>query len=201
MQGQTLAGGFAEPVFGAQETFRAVMDALANPGQVQALNASLQAPPGLAPELAAVALTLCDHDTAVWLDTDLMEAEPILSWLRFHTAAPLTTDPVRAQFALVSSASALPPLERFGLGTDEYPDRSSTIALHVPSLTGGTDLTLRGPGINDHWHIAPQGLPVDFLEQWASNRALFPRGVDLLLVSGGQVLGLPRSTRITMESH
>ena len=141
------------------------------------------------------------HDTSVWLDTNLMESEPVLAWLRFHTASPVTTDPTRANFALVSSADALPTLEQFALGTDEYPDRSTTIALHVPSLTGGADLALRGPGINDHAHIAPQGLPDRFLEQWTQNRGEFPRGIDLLLVSGAQVLGLPRTTRITMEAH
>lgn len=197
----TLDGGFAEPVFGAQTTFRALMEALANPGQVQALSAQLEAPAGLASELAAVALTLCDHDTRVWLDPDLMESETVLAWLRFHTTSPLTTDPARAQFALVSSSDALPPLDQFARGTDEYPDRSTTIALTVPSLTGGTDLTLRGPGINDHAHISPQGLPQDFLAHWADNRAPFPRGVDLLLVSSGHVLGLPRTTRISMEAH
>jgi alpha-D-ribose 1-methylphosphonate 5-triphosphate synthase subunit PhnH len=201
MQGQTLEGGFAEPVFGAQLTFRALMDALANPGQVQSLAAPLEAPAGLAPELAAIVLTMCDHDTSVWLDTNLMESEPVLAWLRFHTASPITTDPSRANFALVSSADALPALEQFALGTDEYPDRSTTIALHIPSLTGGADLMLRGPGINDHAHIAPQGLPDRFLEQWTQNRGEFPRGIDLLLVSGTEVLGLPRTTRITMEAH
>lgn len=198
---QTLDGGFAEPVFGAQATFRALMDALANPGQPHTLSAPLEAPAGLAPELAAVALTLCDHDTLVWLDPALAESEAILAWLRFHTAAPLTTDPSRAQFALVSSADALPALDRFALGTDEYPDRSTTIALGALALTGGADLVLRGPGINDHLHIAPHGLPATFLDQWSTNRAEFPRGVDLLLVGQGQVLGLPRTTRISMESH
>jgi alpha-D-ribose 1-methylphosphonate 5-triphosphate synthase subunit PhnH len=198
---QTLDGGFAEPVLGAQSTFRALLDALANPGQPQALSAQLEAPTGLAPELAAVALTLCDHDTLVWLDPALAESEAILAWLRFHTATPLTTDPGRAQFALVSGADALPALDRFALGTDEYPDRSTTIALSVPSLTGGADLVLRGPGINDHLHIAPQGLPGGFLDRRAANRAEFPRGIDLLLVSQGQVLGLPRTTRISMEAH
>src|SRR5688500_11103017 len=133
MQGQALKGGFSEPVFGAQQTFRALMDALANPGQVQSLTAPLEAPPGLVPELAAIVLTMCDHDTSVWLDTSLMESESVLAWLRFHTAAPVTTDPTRASFALVSGADALPALAQFALGTDEYPDRSTTIALHIPS--------------------------------------------------------------------
>lgn len=197
----TLEGGFAEPVFGAQTTFRALMDALANPGQVQSLSAPLHAPAGLASGLAAIALTMCDHDTSVWLDPSLIESDAVTAWLRFHTASPLTTDPGRAQFGLVSGTDALPRLDQFSLGTDEYPDRSTTIALSVPSLTGGSDLVLRGPGINVHRHIAPQRLPSDFLEQWAGNRGLFPRGVDLLLVSGSEVLGLPRTTRITMEAH
>lgn len=197
----TLEGGFAEPVFGAQATFRAVMDALANPGRMQALAAPLQAPAGLAPELAAVALTLCDHDTNVWLDPSLIESEAVVAWLRFHTAAPLTTDPARAQFALVSGAAALPPLAQCALGTDEYPDRSTTIVLSVPMLDGGTDLVLRGPGVDGHTHIAPQGLPADFFDQWSSNCAEFPRGVDLLLAGEGQVLGLPRTTRIALEAH
>ncbi len=201
MLGQTLDGGFAEPVFGAQATFRALMDALANPGQMQALDAPLEAPAGLAPELAAIALTLCDHDTIVWLDPALAESDAVVSWLRFHTAAPLTTDPSRAQFALVSTADALPALGRFALGTDEYPDRSTTIALSVASLTGGDGISLRGPGIEDHRHIAPHPLPHDFVGQWTANRGLFPRGVDLLLATEGRVIGLPRTTRISMEAH
>lgn len=196
-----LEGGFAEPVFGAQQSFRAVMDALATPGRPQHLGSDLSAPAGLAPELAAIALTLCDHDTMVWLDPSLMENEAVVAWLRFHTAAPLTTDPARAHFALVSDVAALPALDRFALGTDEYPDRSTTIALTVPALSGGADLTLRGPGILDHAHIAPAGLPADFVAQWGANRELFPRGIDLLLLAEGQMLGLPRTTRITMEAH
>lgn len=201
MQGQTLEGGFAEPVFGAQATFRALMDALANPGRALALPVAVEAPVGLPPELAAIALTLCDHDTTVWLDPVLAESDAVTAWLRFHTAAPLTTDPVRAQFALVSAIDALPAFHRFALGSDEYPDRSTTIALAIPALSGGADLVLRGPGIEDHCHIAPAALPADFVAQWANNRALFPRGVDLFLAGEGHVLGLPRTTRISMEAH
>jgi len=201
MQQLTLEGGFAEPVFGAQVSFRALMDALANPGRPQAFDQRLEAPAALAPELAAVALTLCDHDTQLWLDPALAESDAVDGWLRFHTAAPLTTDPASATFALLSDVAALPSLERFALGSDEYPDRSTTIALLLPALSGGPELTLRGPGVDDHIHIAPLGLPADFVAQWGGNRELFPRGIDLLLLAGGKVIGLPRSTRITLEAH
>lgn len=197
MDAVILEGGFAEPVFGAQTAFRALMDGLANPGLPQTLGGELAPPTGLAPELAVVALTLCDHDTPLWLDASLAAAAAIVAWLRFHTGAPLVTDPARSQFALISGAAELPPLDRFALGSDEYPDRSTTIALWVPSFTGGPALTLRGPGIKDNRTIAPRGLPPDFRAQWTANRALFPRGIDLLLVADGGVIGLPRSTRVT----
>ena len=58
-------------------------------------------------------------------------------------------------------------------------------------------VTLRGPGIKDQFS-AELPLPGgDFIEQWAENRARFPRGVDLLLVRDGTVVGLPRTTRIS----
>jgi alpha-D-ribose 1-methylphosphonate 5-triphosphate synthase subunit PhnH len=192
----TLDGGFDEPVLGAQTAFRAIMDALANPGQPQALT-PVASNAGLAPELAAIALTLCDHDSPLWLDPGLTGNDGIVAWLRFQTGAPLVADPARAQFALVADVAALPALDHFAFGTDEYPDRSTTIVVALPSLSGGVALTLRGPGIKESRVIAPVGLPQDFVAQWTANRALFPRGVDLLLVAGGQVIGLPRTTRIT----
>lgn len=199
MDALRLEGGFASPVFGAQTAFRAVMDALAHPGQLQPLSGGLVPPVGLAPELAEVALTLCDHDTSLWLDASLIASDAIVAWLRFHTGAPLVTDPERAQFALVSTVAELPPLACFALGTDEYPDRSTTVVLALPALSGGPVLALRGPGIRHTRTITPSGLPADFIAQWTANRSLFPRGVDLLLVADGELTGLPRTTRIGME--
>jgi alpha-D-ribose 1-methylphosphonate 5-triphosphate synthase subunit PhnH len=193
---EALEAGFADPVLGAQTTFRAVMDALARPGIAQPIAFPSIPPMPLTAELAAVALTLLDHDTAVWLDPALMEADAVCSWLAFHTGAPVTTEPADAGFALVTEAALLPALDRFAQGTDEYPDRSTTIVLAVPALEGGPALRLRGPGIRDSAVIAPVGLPVDFIAQRGENRARFPRGVDLLLTAPGLVLGLPRTTRV-----
>jgi alpha-D-ribose 1-methylphosphonate 5-triphosphate synthase subunit PhnH len=195
MTALALDGGFSSPVLDGQVSFRAVMNALANPGAPQLLRGATPPNP-LSPELATIALTLCDHDTPVWLDPTLAESETVIAWLRFQTGAPLTSDPTRANFAMVSGVAQLPAFDRFALGTDEYPDRSTTIVVALPSLSGGPALTLRGPGIKHTQTMAPQGLPPQFVAMWAANRALFPRGVDLLLVADGQVIGLPRSTRI-----
>ena len=75
--------------------------------------------------------------------------------------------------------------------------RKLVIVLAVTALSSGDELIITGPGIRDHGHIGPVGLPQDFVAQWTENRELFPRGIDLLLVADGQVMGLPRSTRIS----
>ncbi|MHA6729753.1 phosphonate C-P lyase system protein PhnH [Devosia sp. A369] len=191
-----LDSGFANPVLQSQATFRAIMDALANPGTPQTLTQPAAAHGALTSELASILLTLADQDTAIWL----ADTTGIAPFVAFHTGAPITQEPGRAVFAFAGSAADLPRLDQFNLGTQEYPDRSTTIVLAVKSLSGGNDLTLRGPGIKGHGHISPIGLPEDFVAQWADNRELFPRGIDLLLVADGAVLGLPRSTRIS-EGH
>jgi alpha-D-ribose 1-methylphosphonate 5-triphosphate synthase subunit PhnH len=191
-----LEAGFSDPVLGAQSSFRAIMDALARPGTTQALAFPATPPAPLTAELAAIALTLLDHDTPVWLDPALLESDGASDWLAFHTGAPVTTDPAGAALALVTTTDLLPSLERFAQGTDEYPDRSTTVVLAVPSFGGGAALKLRGPGVKDSVTIAPRGLPADFASQRAENRARFPRGVDLLLAAPGAVLGLPRTTRV-----
>ena len=193
METHTLDGGFADPVMQSQTAFRAIMDALANPGTVQELALGLTPPAPLTPELATIALTLCDHDTPLWLDADLA-SDAVLGWLAFHTSAPITSERSQAMFALSRDPALL--LAAFGQGSDPYPDRSTTIVLAISALTGGQNLTLVGPGIHGSTTIAPQGLPADFRLQRAANRDQFPRGVDLLLVADGQLIGLPRTTRI-----
>lgn len=194
-----IEGGFADPVLAGQRAFRAVMDALSRPGTLQRLPAEAAPPAPLPQGLAEIALTLCDHDSPVWLDAGLVSENTVLDWLRFHTGATLVNAPAEADFAFVSGA--LPPLSRFSLGTDEYPDRSTTIVLSLPSLTGGPALTLRGPGIKDTTIICPAGLPGDFLAQWSENREQFPRGIDLLLVASEGLCGLPRTTRISLGAQ
>ena len=195
-----LDGGFADPVLQSQTAFRAVMDALANPGTVQKLVTPHSMQSSIQAELASILLTLSDHDTSIWLDDRLRADSAVLEFVNFHSGAPVVREPGRAVFAFATEVEQLPRFDQFNLGTQEYPDRSTTIVLAVPALEGGAELITRGPGIKDHGHISPVGLPEDFVAQWAANRELFPRGIDLLLVADGAVMGLPRSTRIA-EGH
>ncbi len=193
-----LAGGFPDPVFDAQRTFRAVLDALARPGLAQQAGAGLAPPAGLDAATYAIALALFDAETFVWLSPAL-RVEPAIESLRFHCGCPLIGEQGAAGFALVA-AEDKPVLSGFAAGEDRYPDRSATVVWQLPALAGGEPVGLTGPGVDGEVWIAPRGLPAGFWAQWAANHALYPLGVDLLLVTGENMIGLPRSVAVKLES-
>ena len=198
---QSIEGGFADPVFNAQTVFRAVMDAMARPGSVQPLPALARPPAPLSGTAGAVALALCDNDTPLWLDPALHVSAAIGSWLGFHTGAPLANTPADAHFAFVATPAEMMALDGFAQGTQDYPDRSTTLILQVSDLTSGTPLLLEGPGIETSATIAPAQMPRHFIEQWKQNIQRFPRGVDIILATAEGIACLPRTTRIkTMEA-
>jgi alpha-D-ribose 1-methylphosphonate 5-triphosphate synthase subunit PhnH len=192
---ESLIGGFADAVFDAQTVFRAVMDAMARPGTIGTVLPHVAPPSPLGIAGGALLLTLCDHDTSVWLSPGLSRS-PLPGWISFHTAAPLTPEKTEAKFAFVEAGVQAPSLAHFALGSQEYPDRSTTVVLEVQSLEGGPALQLSGPGIRGTATIAPKGLPDTFLRQWSDNRAQFPRGVDVVLTCSRQFVALPRTTTI-----
>jgi len=195
-----LATAFDNPVFASQSVFRAVMDALARPGERKTIAAPVKAPKPLDPAAAAIMLTLLDYETPVWLDPPLAKSAAVTDWLTFHTGAPITTAPELASFALIADPANAPAFERFNLGAADYPDRSATLVMQVEGFSGET-VTLSGPGIARTATFAASPLPADFAAQLAANRELFPRGVDLLFAHKDAVVALPRSVRIVEGSR
>ena len=195
MTASELSGGFADTVFQSQGAFRAIMQAMARPGKAQALDCPVAPPPVLSRELATVALTLCDHETRIWLAPTLRTGA-VTKWLAFHAGAPVVEDPDEAAFAFADGAAALPPLTSFPRGTAEYPDRGATIVVGAEGLAGGPAVRLSGPGLEFPLTFAPAGLPAAFWRELLATRSSYPLGLDLLFVADGQVAGLPRSTRI-----
>jgi alpha-D-ribose 1-methylphosphonate 5-triphosphate synthase subunit PhnH len=194
-----LAPGFSDPVLASQAVFRTVMEALARPGSVATIDAAVTPPAPLGTAAAAVALTLLDFETPVWLDPALAAASDITGWLRFHTGAPLTADPGVAAFAFIADPARMPDFDRFCQGSVEYPDRSTTLVLEVAHLSEGDGFRLSGPGINGARTLSATPLPPGFADRVAANRALFPRGVDIILTCGWLLAGLPRSIHLARE--
>ncbi|MEO0380496.1 MAG: phosphonate C-P lyase system protein PhnH [Pseudomonadota bacterium] len=186
MDHASLAGGFSDPPHQSADAFRAVMQAMARPGRIYDLGGAV-APALLSIAAGTVIMTLCDSETGVHLADDY-DVPEVRDWITFHTCAPLV-GPEAATFVVGPwdriSLDALP------LGTAEYPDRSATVIVEMPSLAT-TGATLRGPGIK---HAAHLNLPD--IATFQRNAALFPLGLDFMFTSGAQIAALPRTTKVS----
>lgn len=200
------APGFADPTRDAQRAFRAILDALARPTRPHLVQGPAGPPAALGPGLAAVALTLLDSGSVVWLGGALGSDAETAAWLAFHTGARRTDDPVAADF-VIAAPDALPPLASLAPGTDEAPHLSATVVLDIrdnadqagagAGSSGTGRFTAQGPGIDGTTGFAAPWADEGFADAWQQNTELFPRGVDLLLVDSGAVTALPRTTRLT----
>lgn len=194
----TLLPGFQNTVHDAQRTFRNLLEALSHPGRPYSLQGNTVAPTGLTPGCAAACLTLVDLETTVWLQLTLPDATK--SWLRFHTGCRFTSDPKAADFAVIETFSSAVDLNAFSWGSDEYPEKSTTLLMQVEGLSDGETKQLSGPGILGSLSFSPQ-LPTFFWAQWQSNNTAYPRGLDCFLFSQDSsaqdsVVGLSRTTQV-----
>jgi alpha-D-ribose 1-methylphosphonate 5-triphosphate synthase subunit PhnH len=191
MTAESIAmAGFTQPVPEAQATFRAVLDVMARPGRMIQIKADLHPPAPLDRATAAVALTLVDQETALFLDPAMRATK---TWLAFHANAALIDDETRADFII---ASSIPDLAALQAGSDEAPEAAATLILQVVALGVGPSYRLAGPGLAAPTILQASGLPDDFVSAWRRNHARFPRGIDIILCAGDHVAALPRSVAI-----
>jgi alpha-D-ribose 1-methylphosphonate 5-triphosphate synthase subunit PhnH len=189
---QRLPLGFADPSADAQTAFRAALQALSMPGRRVAIGVAPPAVPGLMPATAALLLALADHETPVW-----WAAPGPATWLRFHTGAPAVEAPGQARFAVCALGHERPALTAFCAGSDVSPEGSTTLLLELPALDGGPARRWSGPGLREPLALGVAGLPEPFWSQWADNHARFPSGVDVILLCGSELIGLPRTTAVS----
>jgi alpha-D-ribose 1-methylphosphonate 5-triphosphate synthase subunit PhnH len=89
-------------------------------------------------------------------------------------------------------------MDRLRTGSADYPDSSATLVYLVDSLaaTGG-DLTWKGPGIPGSVSPEVKGLARDEWHALQLANSSYPIGLDAFFLDRtGQVMALPRSTRI-----
>jgi alpha-D-ribose 1-methylphosphonate 5-triphosphate synthase subunit PhnH len=181
------AGGFDNPPVASAQAFRAAMNAMARPGEVQDI-AGATPPKGISAAGGSLILTLCGPETGIYLAPGADTPE-LRGWIAFHTGAPVVAPEV-ADFAL-GSWQALTPLTQYRIGTPEYPDRSATLIVELEGF-GSPNAELRGPGIKETAELA---LPE--LAAFQANAMLYPLGVDFYFTAGSQVAALPRSTQVS----
>ncbi|MFP4009580.1 MAG: phosphonate C-P lyase system protein PhnH [Spirulinaceae cyanobacterium] len=188
------SSGFKNPVYDAQQTFRALLNALAKPGKPQNITAQLQPPTELNSACAAACLTLFDLEIKVWLSPQF--GKTVKQWLLFHTGCRWTDDINKADFAIFPNLETCINLDRAHRGTAEEPETSTTVLIQVLAFQGEA-ITLKGPGILDYLDL--NFLTSSFWQKWQSFQD-YPLGIDGYFFTSGQVMGIPRTTEIMMKS-
>ena len=186
MNADALLGGFVDAPVQSAHAFRAALDALSRPGTICTV-AGAAPPEPLSVAAGVLILTLCDATTPVHL-AGAHDCAGVQDWITFHTGAPLVSAN-DACFA-VGTWPALQPVDRFSIGTPDYPDRSATLIIEMPALTA-TGTMLSGPGIQ---YQAQLYLPDT--AAFRANHALFPMGFDCFLTCDTRLAALPRTTRV-----
>ncbi|WBU61644.1 phosphonate C-P lyase system protein PhnH [Paracoccus albus] len=181
-----LSGGFSNAAVESATAFRAILNAMARPGQIQRL-ASHHGPAPISAAAATLLLVLTDRTTPLHL-AGAHDNPGLRDWIAFHCGAPIVAAE-DAAFALGHWVD-LAPLDRFSIGTPEYPDRSATLIVDNHSFDGEA-VELRGPGINGSAALAlPERAAFD------TNHSRFPLGWDAFFCGGNQLAALPRSTEV-----
>ena len=188
---------FADASIETAQAFRLIMGAIARPGRVKPFTPAVASPMPLWPAAAAVAITLCDFQTSVWL-SPLLGTDCVLKYLRFHTGATITNVSGEATFVIGSVEDPVLPLTQYAQGTHEYPDRSATLILQVPGFDGSFKVERSGPGLETPAPFGVQGIGAAFWQAMAENQSLFPLGVDVIFVSPDAITACPRSTKIRL---
>ncbi|MGB5985971.1 MAG: phosphonate C-P lyase system protein PhnH, partial [Desulfobacterales bacterium] len=154
--------------------------------------------------LLSVAATLLDHEVTFALTQPLRAS--LANAIRRCSGAAQTV-PERADFIFVEGASSNNQIAAAKRGTSLYPDDGATAVYQVPAShtsdpqsARATGVTLSGPGIPAPSN--PLSLPLDIEELilLSTINADYPMGVDAFILQGNRaVMGLPRSTRITVD--
>lgn len=202
MKEAELLPAWTNPVHAAQSCFRQVLSALSEPGTVQTIALDMAVPAAAHPASVALCLCLLDYDTPLYLSPKLDNAA-LKAYLRFHCGCPLTQQKENAAFALLDATDEELCLSAFAQASLNFPERSCTLFVQVPSLHSpyATDHRfMHGPGIAEQHILRVQGLPQDFDAMWHANQESFPLGVDIVFCCGDQIVGLPRTTKLQRET-
>jgi alpha-D-ribose 1-methylphosphonate 5-triphosphate synthase subunit PhnH len=202
--------GFDDPVHCARQTFRVLLDAMAQPGRIFALPESVieglesndpDLAPALSKALTSTLLTLLDADTAVHL-AGALDTHAVLDYLSLHTGArPLRVgEPLG--IAAARGADVGPALcARLAQVGAELPQDGATLIVEVdtmeePATGERRGVAVSGPGTAAPRRLAVGGLPAAFWDWRIALAATMPCSIDLLIVHDTAVAAIPRSARV-----
>ncbi|WEM44149.1 phosphonate C-P lyase system protein PhnH (plasmid) [Photobacterium sp. DA100] len=193
-----ITSAFRDAVHDSQFCFRRLLKAMSEPGTIVELD-RCQGFGTMMPATGQVLLAMADNSTPLWLSPAFMKDKAAKQNIHFHTGASTNATTGKASFAAIALAD-MPVIKfdelAFNVGNEEYPDRSTTIVIETDGFFSGQQYKLTGPGIKDEQYIQLGELSSVVKNALLVQGEVFPLGLDLIFVSGEQVVAIPRSTSV-----
>jgi alpha-D-ribose 1-methylphosphonate 5-triphosphate synthase subunit PhnH len=191
-----------DPVFDAQLHFRQVMDSMARPGKLNALDGVVIDPPAsLNPASALIGLALLNADVTFFASHN---ADPITDYFGTNTASG-TAPASEADFLFLHGMDDPANLEQGKTGTLSYPDTNAFVIIDVDILSAeplpdALALTLTGPGVAGQRTVFVGGLNPALLTTLREMNSEYPLGIDTILTDRiDQICCLPRSVDLLTD--
>jgi len=182
-----------------QKNYRSLLQSLSRPGRVVRLSA-MEGEPPLAAAMA-IAECLLDADVGFCVTGGNL-AQGLQTAVAKATGAR-TECLEAADFVFFSDGDSRGGVRRAKRGRAEFPEEGATLVYCLESPPADVSdrfrVRLTGPGIPGSSGIAPEmpGIAVQEYQDLMIVNADYPLGVDAFFVRpNGEVMGLPRSTRI-----
>jgi alpha-D-ribose 1-methylphosphonate 5-triphosphate synthase subunit PhnH len=184
-----------------QRNFRRLLQAVSRPGRLFRIEAA--EPSGPPAAVLAIAECLLDHEVGVGV---LGEGAAALAEVIAAATGARRADAAEADFIFVGGSGGNGAARTARRGRIDTPDRGATVVYSLDAAPvldpGHFRIRLSGPGVPEPEGIAPamREIPAAVLEELQMVNADYPLGVDAFFVRpGGEVMALPRSTRIRMR--
>jgi alpha-D-ribose 1-methylphosphonate 5-triphosphate synthase subunit PhnH len=185
-----------------QKNYRSLLQALSQPGRVVRL-ADLD---GVPPLSAAMAIAECLLDSEVCFCVNGSGCAHGLQRAIAEATGARAECLEAADFVFFSEGGSRGGVRRAKRGTSEFPEEGATLVYCLESPPADVwdrfRVRLTGPGIPGPSGIAPEipGIPVQEFQDLMIVNADYPLGVEAFFVRpNGEVMGLPRSTRIQVR--
>jgi alpha-D-ribose 1-methylphosphonate 5-triphosphate synthase subunit PhnH len=196
---------FFDDVHDAQSQFRIILDCMARPGKINKMADLNINPPGAFNKASAIiALSLLNADVSFCVTEGY--GKELCEYIAVNTHASITTAAL-ADFVFMKGLESEAPILETKTGTLLYPEDSATIIIDVEQLSGtqmsgATQITLRGPGVETVNTVYIKGINPLILETVKEMNAEFPLGVDLMLTDkNGLLICIPRSNRFEIVKN
>ncbi|MFM9278326.1 phosphonate C-P lyase system protein PhnH [Paenibacillus jiagnxiensis] len=186
-----------------QQVYRKVVDALSRPGRVQDLSdvaGKEERRKDIYPATLVLARMLLD--TEVTFKVFAENEEELTQLIRRLTYAK-QAGASDADYIFIAHTALddhlNEALHMAKIGDLDNPHQSATLIVELPSVYGGEQRILKGPGI-EHTAVCAAQAPAGWERVREERNLEYPLGVDLIFTDAAQLLlALPRTTRIEME--